>query len=342
MRKIGIIGAGQTGRGFIARLLANDFHIVFADRDEALIDRLNAAGGFDIDFFGGVRESLTISGYEAHTMQDAAQALRDCEAVLIAVRAENTRAVGEWMVQSGLADMPVVACENAVSPAALLDGTGLRAASGAIFCTTVNDEGLGIGSENYPHLFVSRDNMPACLEGLDTIMPVDDFGMLMKRKLYTYNAASGIIAFMGQAMGYDSYPDAANDPRIDRALDEFYGEVNRAICAEFGVGAQEQAEFALLSKRKFQNRAILDTIARNAASPLRKLGSQERVMEPMRLILAHGGDAGVLMHTAACALRYAGATTEDEARALLIKAAGLAPDDVRLAGVLAAFEEVLA
>lgn len=338
MRKIGIIGAGQTGRGFLARLLEKEFEIVFADKDGALVDRLNAAGAFRVDFFGGVRESITLSGFSAYRMEDAAGPLSRCEAVLICVRAENTRAVGEWLVQNGMADMPVVACENAASPAALLEGTGLRAASGAIFCTTIAKDGLDIASENYPHLFVSRDNMPPCLAGAAGVVQEDDFALLMQRKLYTYNAASGIIAFMGQQMGYESYPAAANDPAIERALCAFYAQINRAICAEFGVDAAEQEAFARLSKEKFQNPAIEDTIARNAASPLRKLGPRERIMEPMRLILRHGGDARVLADTAVCALRYAGARTPAQARELLLSAAGLTEEDARLTCILNRFD----
>ena len=334
MRKIGIIGAGQTGRGFLARLLHGQAEIVFADRDQSLVDRLNAQGEYEIRFFGGAREPMTISGFRAYGLQDAAEPLAGCDCVLISVRAEHSREAGEWLAVNGMKDMPVVVCENAVLPAALVDGIGLKAASGAIFCTTVAEERLDIGSENYPHLFVSSENMPECLRDMDGFKPEKNFNILMKRKLYTYNAASGIIAFMGQSRGFADYADAANDPGINRALDAFYREINRAICLEFGSEAAEQEAFSALSKAKFQNRSITDTVARNAASPLRKLGAQERIMEPMRLILKHGGNADVLADTAACALRFAGAHTAEDAAEILKTASGLDAADPRFGLIL--------
>jgi len=339
MRKIGIIGAGQTGRGFLARLVRNEFDIVFTDKNDALIESLQREGEYGISFFGNAREEIRISNFKAVKMSEAAEDFRDCEAVLISVRAENTRDAGMWLVENGMRDMPVVACENAEEPAALLEGTGLQAASGAIFCTTVEAGGLSIGSENYPYLLASRENLPECLLNASGVRAVEDFRLLMKRKLYTYNAASGIIAFMGAERRYESYPEAANDPYINDALDRFYAEINSAISKEFGIPEGEQAEFAALSKKKFQNRDIQDTVLRNAASPARKLGRKERIMEPMRLILANGGDASVLVETAVCALKYAGAKTGGQAGEILREAAGIQENDERFGLIIRAFGE---
>ena len=43
MKEAVLIGAGQTGRGFIAPILqANAYHITFIDKNKELIDQLNA------------------------------------------------------------------------------------------------------------------------------------------------------------------------------------------------------------------------------------------------------------------------------------------------------------
>ncbi len=339
MLKIGIIGAGQTGRGLLPRLLNDHARFVFTDRDEALIDQLSAAGRYTIDFFGGARPPAQISNYCALPMAhaQAAQAFGACDAVFISVRAENTLEAGQWLKRACGADVPLVVCENAPSPAALVSPLGLNAASGAIFCTTTAGATLDIHSEDFPTLYVSAQNFPAALRGIDAITPVGDFDLLMKRKLYTYNAASAVIAYLGWQLGFERYGDAANDPKIAKALDGFYEEINRAICLEYGIAPEEQRKFAQLSRVKFQNRAILDTVARNAASPLRKLGADERILEPMRLILQNGGNADVLFKTAAAALRMAGANNAKEARAMLLGASAMEAGDPRVAQVLMEF-----
>ena len=43
MKEAVLIGAGQTGRGFIAPILqTNAYHITFIDKNKELIDRLKA------------------------------------------------------------------------------------------------------------------------------------------------------------------------------------------------------------------------------------------------------------------------------------------------------------
>ena len=71
MNKVVIIGAGKTGRGFIGRLAAEaGCEIRFVDANQELVDRLNNAGKFEVSFFGGVRENVTVSSYTACTWEE--------------------------------------------------------------------------------------------------------------------------------------------------------------------------------------------------------------------------------------------------------------------------------
>ena len=74
MSEVAIIGAGKTGRGFLARLLRETSdsapQIVFIDKNADLVARQNEEGCYRIRFFGDVREPVSISGYHAYTWQD--------------------------------------------------------------------------------------------------------------------------------------------------------------------------------------------------------------------------------------------------------------------------------
>lgn len=49
MKEAVLIGAGQTGRGFIAPILqANAYHITFIDKNKELIDQLNAEKSYTV------------------------------------------------------------------------------------------------------------------------------------------------------------------------------------------------------------------------------------------------------------------------------------------------------
>ena len=311
MSKIAIIGAGKTGRGFIARLLREaGREILFVDKDGTLVQSLNEAGQFTVRFFGDVREPMTIANYKAVTWENAD--FSDVELIFTAVCGENLADVGMRLRETLLRDKRyyAIACENAADPAKTLSAAigmeNVFASEATVFCTTIENGGLHIHSENYPYLQCNAALLPGCAPDIPGIRLTPDFGSLLTRKLFTYNAASCIIAYIGALKGYTSYGDAANDPDILRLLDKNYAVTNRVMCRKFGLSMEEQTEFAALSKRKFCDRTIADTIARNAREPHRKLGGAERIIAPIKLMREYGEDAFVLEMTAAAAILYDG------------------------------------
>lgn len=79
---------------------------------------------------------------------------------------------------------------------------------------------------------------------------------------------------------------------------------NQVLCEAYGYDQKDQEEFAALSRAKFTNQTIVDTIDRNAREPQRKLQDKERIIGPMRMIFAKGIVPEVLIETAAAALLY--------------------------------------
>ena len=107
-----------------------------------------------------------------------------------------------------------------------------------------------------------------------------DFGDFLTRKLYTYNAASCVLAYLGFLKGYTDYREAGRDPEILEKLDRNYEMTNSVLCEVYGYDPADQAEFAALSRSKFTSQTIVDTIDRNAREPQRKLKAGERIIGP--------------------------------------------------------------
>ena len=312
MEKILILGAGRTGRGFIGRLAAEaDLPVIFADKDEKLIESLSRAkseGGYTVRFYGDRNAPVTVSDYETAGPKERVD-FSDINTVMVSVGGSNLSDAAVWLKENLPRDrqMYVITCENAASPAERLQqAIGLQnvlVSEAAIFCTT-NAAGTDILSEDYPVLPFDASRLPGFTPPAMSFRGETNFGNLLKRKILTYNAASGIIAYMGNLYGYTDYAEAANDPSILKLLDKNYEATNRAICKEFDYDIADQEEFAALSKKKFTNPAIVDTIARNAREPQRKLGPDERILGPIKLLIKNGEDADVLYRTAAAALLY--------------------------------------
>lgn len=322
-----ILGAGKTGRGFLPRLLG-DAKITFIDRDKALIEKLKAAGSYEIGFFSD-RAPAFIAGYSAfHTEEEGAlQAIRECFAVFVSVRGENTPEAAQWLKDKLAPATYLIVCENATLPASLMGPLKGRSVSAAVFCTTVESGALDIKSEDYPVLHVDASGLPQELAKLPGIQKEQDFPLLMLRKIYTYNAAAAIISYLGARLSIRVFAEAARHPEIEACLMEYYPEINRAITSKFGVDQEEQQKFAEASKLKFRSFEIEDSVERNAESPTRKLGPSERIIAPAKLILEQGGNAGALIKTARAALQYMGVNDRAGAQKALRELAQLDPEE---------------
>lgn len=314
MRKVAVVGAGKTGRGFIGRLLAEaGCSIVFIDKKEELVQALNDRKSFTVNFFGNVRKPVTVSDYVAYTWDNAS--LEGCDLVLVSVGGQNLPDVGAALKKvMAEGKYTIITCENSSHPSKVLgEALGrpdIAISEATVFCTTT-DDGLDIMSENYPYLQCNADLLGGYSVDVPGIRPIENFGNFLTRKLYTYNAASCVIAYLGYVKGYSDYAEAANDEAILALLDENYAVTNKVLCKEFGYDEADQAEFAKLSKEKFCSRTIVDTVARNARDPQRKLAEGERIMGPMRLIYKNGILPTVLIKTAAAALCYDDEKEED-------------------------------
>ena len=309
MSKVVVVGAGKTGRGFIARLLQEEQQeVIFIDKNADLVNKLNADKSFKISFFGNVREPYVVNNFKAYTWENVS--LEDAELILVSVGGQNLKDVGESLAKL-LVDSKhyyIITGENASHPSKTLrEAIGkdnISVSEATVFCTTIEDGSLDINSENYPYLQCDADLLEGYIPKAKTIKPIGEFSNFLTRKLFTYNAASCVIAYLGWKMGYGNYADAANDEKILEMLDANYAVTNKVLCAEFGYEKADQEEFATLSKTKFCDRTIVDTVARNARDPQRKLGANERIIGPIKLLHKYGEDASVLEQTAAAAILY--------------------------------------
>lgn len=309
MSKVVVVGAGKTGRGFIGRLLTEaGKEIIFVDKNKELVDRLNQEGSFQVAFFGNRREPLTVGNYKAYTWDNAD--FEDAELIFVSVCGQNLEAVGQELSKVLKADKQyyIITCENASRPSQTLKnaikGKKVAVSESTVFCTTIESDGYNINSENYPYLQCNAELLEGYVPPVSTVKAISNFSNFLTRKLFTYNAASCVIAYLGAMLGYTDYGAAANDPAILALLDKNYAATNRAMCAAFGYDAEDQREFAALSKTKFCDRTIVDTVARNAREPHRKLGGSERIIGAAKLLRQQGEDASVLELTAAAALMY--------------------------------------
>ena len=321
MSRFVIIGAGKSGRGFIGRLLSPYGDITFLDRNEELIGKLSDKGYYDISYF--TKDKIErIDNYKAFSMTDprAESEIGCSEYIFISVGSKNVDDVLTYL--SGIQDIGnkhIFICENGIFSAEELSCLNDICSLGLIFCSTVDDKDIDIRSEDFNSLYIDDTFVPDDLREVKGLRFQDNFGDLIKRKIYTYNAASAVIGFLGKDRDHEYLADAAADPYISERLDKFYCEVNKAMCLEYGVSASEQKEFAEASRRKFENSDIEDPVDRNIRNPANKLLYNERLIYPLILFRKYDLDYSPLAETIASAVRRAGVSDDTEEISMFLK-----------------------
>lgn len=309
-----VIGAGQTGRGYINRILnLNGLKCSFLDINQKLIDELNKSESYRIDFGSSGRAVIELANYEAFNIEtnEGIEELSNADIVFTAVGAGEIGKLVSPIKQSldirqKKSPIYLMTCENGVGVSSsfgeLLLDDRIQITEGIVFCTTLN-QGLDIYSEDYDSVPYDSLKWDKNLD-LSNFHPTTTFSDLMERKIYTYNCISAVVAYLGYILKYEDYATAANDPLISESINKIRVPLDNAISKKYNVDPKEQEEFSSRAVIKFKNTDIKDTINRNTRDSNRKLSANERIMAPLKLIYSNGGSSKELLNTCAAACYY--------------------------------------
>lgn len=318
MKKAVVIGAGQTGRGYVPRFLKESgYDITLLDQDPALIRLLQEDKAYTIHFYSKDRTPLQIApvkAYLTHTPESMA-AIQNADLVFTSVGEQNLGDVAAQLAASlkGRKALPtIITVENGINPGRVLRNhltdlgfnEELAISMTAVFCSTVklDKTRLDILSMNETYFPYDCD----ALANLDFpgAVPVHNFEKFLQRKIYTYNCLAGLISYLGYVKGYEVYGDAANDPEVSELMDQLLADLNPALQDYFQITKEDQEEFAQRALAKMKNKDILDFNVKNGRAAKRKLSPTERIMSPLKILKEHNKDIRIMELVAAAALTY--------------------------------------
>lgn len=314
MQKAVVIGAGQTGRGFIAPILKkNNYELVFVDKDEALIQQLQKEKRYTIEYFEDKKPPCVIDHFIAYTtaQPETVSEIASADLIITSIFASNIKDIIPMLKEAITKkntdeEMKIICCENGVNVKQSLIDAKVNAviSEGLIFCTTLRpaSDSLQLVCEDYPTL-------PICaVKGLTLHidgMPIEaNFHDLIQRKIYTYNFLSAVVAYLGSYMGYEVYGDAANNKTITAVINLAIPRISRVIAKKYGVPYKVQLEFTNRAVQKFKNKEIHDTIYRNCRQAERKLGKNERLLIPLKLAYEYKENTELFQCVVAASIFY--------------------------------------
>ncbi|WP_336250188.1 mannitol-1-phosphate 5-dehydrogenase [Stomatohabitans albus] len=296
------IGAGNIGRGFIGLVLYQaGYALTFTDVNADIIDAIDHSGTWKVHEVAPQGTTHTVTGVRAinsATDPDAAiAAMAQADIITTAVGASILPHIAPSIakaIEMRSTDKPpvlVMACENAIRATDLLRAavaTHMEQAGHARWANTAVDRivpsqsGAGLDVQVEPY-FEWVIELP---EGERPALPgalfVDDLGPFIERKLFTVNTGHCTAAWVGQTYGYERIAEAMSDDRVRDMVQAVLDETSAILVDKYAqIDSEGQAAYVQTIMNRFENPGLDDAVSRVGRSPIRKLGPNERFINPI-------------------------------------------------------------
>ena len=315
MKKAIQFGAGNIGRGFIGSLLSKaGYHVVFADVNAEIIDKINSDKNYTIHVMDSVcsEEKINdISGVisinnEIYKEIVEAEIITTAVGPVVLPKIAPTIAKGiSLRRENGIESyLNIIACENAIKASSqlkeevkkyfhslleelfyLLSNLGiLQIVLNMQFLLHLNI--LDVVVENYYEWNVEEKAFKGEIPTIEGMNLVDNLMAYIERKLFTLNTGHAITAYFGYLKGYETIEESIKDEVIYDFVKKAMIESGKGLIAKYNF--DEEAHYKYINKiiDRFKNPYLKDDVARVGREPLRKLNENDRLIKP--LITARG------------------------------------------------------
>ncbi|MEY8713571.1 mannitol-1-phosphate 5-dehydrogenase [Mangrovibacter phragmitis] len=327
-------GAGNIGRGFIGKLLADaGISLTFADVNQVVLDALNARHSYQVHVVGEEKQIDTVTGV------DAVSSIGDDVVKLIASVDLVTTAVGPQILEriapaiaKGLVlrktqgnDTPlnIIACENMVRGTSQLKGHVFNALGGEdkawveshigfvdsavdriVPPSEATNDPLEVTVETFSEWIVDKTQFVGELPAIKGMELTDNLMAFVERKLFTLNTGHAITAYLGQMAGHQTIRDAILDPAIRAVVKGAMEESGAVLIKRYGFDAEKHAAYIQKILGRFENPYLKDDVERVGRQPLRKLSAGDRLIKPLLGTLEYGLPHPNLVKGIAAAMHY--------------------------------------
>lgn len=327
-------GAGNIGRGFIGKLLAeNGYRVVFADVVPGLISELQRRKEYSVHVVGGDTEHEDLVKIEGAVFSNT-------DAVLDQVMSADliTTAVGPRILEriaptlaKGLterqkigiqAPVNIIACENAIRATTILRefvykyldsnvAEWVKKNVGFVDCAVDRivppanfEDPLGVTVEEFCEWVVDRSEFVGRIPDIKGMTVTDNLNSFVERKLMTVNTGHAICAYLGKLYGHKEIRSAILDPRVRQIVEGAMRESGSVLIKKYGMDPLEHEKYIQKILERYENPYIIDDVNRVGREPIRKLSPEDRLIKPLKGAIEYGLPYDNLVQGIAAALLY--------------------------------------
>lgn len=326
-------GAGNIGRGFIGKLLADaGVEVTFADVNQTVLDLLNSRKSYSVHVVGEQERVERVNNVSAVNSGSEAAAALIAEADLVTtavgpqILAKIAGTIAKGLVlrhqQGDVQPLNIIACENMVRGTSQLKQHVFAAlpqdeqawveqhvgfvdsAVDRIVPPADSSDPLEVTVETFSEWIVDQTQFkgqPPAIAGMEL---TDNLMAFVERKLFTLNTGHAITAYLGQRAGLQTIRDAILDPAIRRVVKGAMEESGAVLIKRYGFDADKHAAYINKILGRFENPYLHDDVERVGRQPLRKLSAGDRLIKPLLGTLEYGLPHANLIQGIAAAMSY--------------------------------------
>ncbi|GAA4500820.1 mannitol-1-phosphate 5-dehydrogenase [Pseudaeromonas paramecii] len=328
-------GAGNIGRGFIGKLLAESgAELAFADANHQLVDQLNHAQQYRVHVVGAQHQIDVINRIVAVDANSEAviDQIRHADLITTAVGPQVLEKIASTLARGlqlrfdepNLAPLNIIACENMVRGTAHLKAAVLAclpeqyhgrleqcvgfvdsAVDRIVPPAAANDaDPLEVTVESFSEWIVDKDQFRGPIPQVAGMELTDNLIAFVERKLFTLNTGHIVTAYLGNLAGYQTIREAIADPQIRQTVKRAMEQSGEVLVRRYGFDRQLHGAYIEKILGRFANPYLVDEIERVGRQPLRKLGPADRLVKPLLGTLEYGLPNDALLEGIAAALCY--------------------------------------
>lgn len=358
-------GAGNIGRGFIGKLLADaQAELTFADVNQPLIDQLAHQQHYQVNVVGEQARVEQVSHIRAinSNSPDAIQQIAQADMITTAVGPQVLSKIANTLAQGLIArhasgnqqPMNIIACENMVRGTSQLKNHVLEALPAELHAwveehvgfvdsavdrivppsAAANDDPLDVTVETFSEWIVDSTQFKGQLPNIAGMEPTSKLMAYIERKLFTLNTGHAITAYLGQLAGHQTIRDAILDPAIRQVVKSAMAESGDVLIKRYGFDPAQHAAYIDKILARFENPYLHDDVERVGRQPLRKLSENDRLIKPLRGTLEYGLPNENLVMGIAAALNYRSLNDpQAQEMATLLRENGVVDTIIQLCGL---------
>ncbi len=338
MKKAIHFGAGNIGRGFIGKLLADaGIHVIFADVNQEVVRKLRQDGQYQVKVVGSEYQWQTVKNVTAvnSTDDEIYQHITQVDLITTAVGPNvldiiaKTIATGiRQRIDSGNpTPLNIIACENMIRgsshlkeqvylhlatdyhhKADTLIGFVDSAVDRIVPPAEASDNILDVTVESFSEWIVDKLQFVGDIPDIPGMEKTDNLMAYIERKLFTLNTGHCITAYLGCLKGLQTVKEAIEDEAIYADVKQAMTESGEVLIQRYQFDRQAHAVYIEKILSRFANPYLIDDVERVGRQPIRKLGENDRLIKPLRGTIAYGIANTALLKGVAAALKYTNAS----------------------------------